>query len=80
LTAAVGGDARCASRYSLESAAQALASALAAWLAPRKERLYRASRRPEQPAQVKSWDGSRGIAVLAIDGKEVEIPFALSSE
>ncbi len=63
-----------------EGAARDLAAALQTWLdqgEPGADPYRRADRRPKL---VKSWDGKRGVAILEIDGKQVEVPFALAPE
>lgn len=60
--------------------AEELATTLAAWLEPRKTKKYFAMHAGAQPELVRSWDGARGVAVLAIDGKEVAIPFTVAHE
>jgi hypothetical protein len=60
--------------------AEELAASLAAWLESRKTKKHYALHAGVQPDAVRSWDGARGVAVLTIDGKEVEIPFALANQ
>jgi hypothetical protein len=62
-----------------QAAAEELATSLATWLERDTSKAARAAQRSRSlPVQVKSWDGSSGIALLEVDGHQVEILFQLA--